>query len=107
MQPRRLILRNFGPFSSLKYDFVNESIAIIGENRTQDDQLSNGSGKSSISQGLFYGIYGVNLRGVLDKNLSEKVKILHISVFKFIVLFVSRFFLLKEKSRQKVRQLSN
>lgn len=69
MQPRRLILRNFGPFSSLKYDFVNESIAIIGENRTQDDQLSNGSGKSSISQGLFYGIYGVNLRGVLDKKL--------------------------------------
>ena len=69
MQPRRLILRNFGPFSSLKYDFVNESIAIIGENRTQDDQLSNGSGKSSISQGLFYGIYGVNLRGVLDKQL--------------------------------------
>lgn len=69
MQPRRLTLRNFGPFSLLRYDFVNESIAIVGENRTQDDQLSNGTGKSNIGQGLFYGIYGVNLRGVLDKKL--------------------------------------
>lgn len=72
MQPRRLILRNFGPFSSLNYDFVNEPIAIIGENRTQDDQLSNGSGKSFLSQGLFYGIYGTNLRGVLDKKLIKE-----------------------------------
>lgn len=69
MQPRRLILRNFGPFSSLNYDFVNEPIAVVGENKTQDDQLSNGSGKSFIEQGLFYGMYGTNLRGVLDKKL--------------------------------------
>lgn len=69
MYPTRLVLENFGPFESLSYDFVHEPIAIIGENRTQDDQLSNGSGKSFMEQGLFYGIYGTNLRGVLDKKL--------------------------------------
>lgn len=69
MYPRKLILKNFGPFSSLNYNFVNEPIAVVGENKTQDDQLSNGSGKSFMEQGLFYGIYGTNLRSVLDKKL--------------------------------------
>lgn len=72
MYPRRLILKNFGPFESFDYDFVHEPIAVIGENRTQDDQLSNGSGKSFMEQGLFYGIYGTNLRGKEDKKLIRK-----------------------------------
>jgi DNA repair exonuclease SbcCD ATPase subunit len=46
MYPRRLVLKNFGPFESLDYDFVHKPIAVIGENRTQDDQLSNGGGKA-------------------------------------------------------------
>lgn len=69
MYPRRLVLKNFLSFESLEYDFVHKPIAVIGENRTQDDQLSNGTGKTSVGQGLFYGIYGVNLRGNIDKKL--------------------------------------
>lgn len=71
MYPQRLILENFGPFEQLSYDFVHEPIAVIGENRTQDDQISNGSGKSFMEQGLFYGIYGTNLRGTLDRKLVQ------------------------------------
>lgn len=72
MYPTRIVLKNFGPFESIDYDFRQEAIAIIGENRTQDDQLSNGSGKSFLEQGLFYGIYGVNLRDKQDKKLIRK-----------------------------------
>ena len=68
MYPKRLILKNFGPFESLDYDFVHKPIAVVGENKTQDDQLSNGSGKSFLGQGLFYSIYGVNLREALIRN---------------------------------------
>lgn len=72
MYPTRIVLKNFGPFESIDYDFKQEAIAVIGENRTQDDQLSNGSGKSFLEQGLFYGIYGVNLRDKQDKKLIRK-----------------------------------
>lgn len=72
MYPTRLILKNFGPFEELDYSFVKEPIAVIGENRTQDDQLSNGTGKSFYNQGLFYGIYGTNLRDKQDKKLIRK-----------------------------------
>lgn len=72
MYPTRIVLKNFGPFESIDYDFQQEAIAVIGENRTQDDQLSNGSGKSFLEQGLFYGIYGVNLRDKQDKKLIRK-----------------------------------
>lgn len=72
MYPTRIVLKNFGPFESIDYDFRQEAIAVIGENRTQDDQLSNGSGKSFLEQGLFYGIYGVNLRDKQDKKLIRK-----------------------------------
>lgn len=72
MCPTRIVLKNFGPFESIDYDFKQEAIAVIGENRTQDDQLSNGSGKSFLEQGLFYGIYGVNLRDKQDKKLIRK-----------------------------------
>lgn len=72
MYPTRIVLKNFGPFESIDYDFHQEAIAVIGENRTQDDQLSNGSGKSFLEQGLFYGIYGVNLRDKQDKKLIRK-----------------------------------
>lgn len=72
MYPTRIVLKNFGPFESIEYDFKQEAIAVIGENRTQDDQLSNGSGKSFLEQGLFYGIYGVNLRDKQDKKLIRK-----------------------------------
>ena len=72
MYPERLILRNFLSFEELDYTFTKQTLGVTGENRTEEDQLSNGSGKSSLSQGLFYAIYGVNLRGKEDKKLIRK-----------------------------------
>lgn len=67
MYPTRLILKDFVSFEYLDYKFQEGPIAIIGDNRTQDDQAQNGTGKTSILNGLFYGIYGVNLRNKEDK----------------------------------------
>lgn len=67
MYPTRLILKDFVSFEHLDYKFHEGPIAIIGDNRTQDDQAQNGTGKTSILNGLFYGIYGVNLRNKEDK----------------------------------------
>lgn len=72
MYPTRLILKDFLSFESMDYAFIKETLGVTGENRTEEDQLSNGSGKSSLSQGLFYAIYGVNLRGKEDKKLIRK-----------------------------------
>lgn len=72
MYPERLILRNFLSFEEFDYTFTKQTLGVTGENRTEEDQLSNGSGKSSLSQGLFYAIYGVNLRGKEDKKLIRK-----------------------------------
>lgn len=63
-----MILRNFLSFEELDYTFTKETLGVTGENRTEEDQLTNGVGKSTIAQGLFYAIYGVNLRGKEDKN---------------------------------------
>ena len=67
MYPTRLILKDFVSFEYLDYKFQEGPIVIIGDNRTQDDQAQNGTGKTSILNGLFYGIYGVNLRNKEDK----------------------------------------
>lgn len=72
MYPERLILRNFLSFEELDYTFTKETLGVTGENRTEEDQLTNGVGKSTIAQGLFYAIYGVNLRGKEDKKLIRK-----------------------------------
>ena len=46
MYPERLILRNFLSFEELDYTFIKETLGVTGENRTEEDQLSNGSGKA-------------------------------------------------------------
>lgn len=69
MYPTRLILQNFVSFEKIEYKFEQGPIAIIGDNRTQDDQAQNGTGKTSLLNGLFYGIYGQNLRQKEDKKL--------------------------------------
>ena len=46
MRPTRLILENFLSFESLDYFFVNSVVALIGLNKTDDGQGSNGSGKA-------------------------------------------------------------
>ena len=52
MYPTRLILKDFVSFEYLDYKFQEGPIAIIGDNRTQDDQAQNGTGKTSILNGL-------------------------------------------------------
>lgn len=60
---------NFLSWESVEYEFTDEVIAITGENKTQEDQGSNGSGKSSSQQIIYYAISGNNIRGVIDKKL--------------------------------------
>lgn len=56
-------------FESLEYNFEDEVIALVGENKTQPEQGSNGSGKSGLSQILYLAITGDNIRKVVDKKM--------------------------------------
>lgn len=61
MYPIKLKLENFLSFKKLELNFENKAILIQGENRTEDDQESNGSGKSAIEEGVFYAFTGSSL----------------------------------------------
>lgn len=52
MYPTKLKLTNFLSFKELEYDFVNGPVLLVGENRTDDGQESNGSGKTAIQSAL-------------------------------------------------------
>lgn len=52
MHPTKLKLTNFLSFKELEYDFVNGPVLLVGENRTDDGQESNGSGKTAIQSAL-------------------------------------------------------
>lgn len=45
MVPVRLRLVNFLSFKELEYDFENGPVLLMGENRSDEGQESNGSGK--------------------------------------------------------------
>lgn len=60
---------NILSFESLDYDFEDEVIALVGENKTQPEQGSNGSGKSGFSQIIYFGYTGDNIRKVVDKKM--------------------------------------
>lgn len=72
MKPVRLHFENFLSFESLDYFFENNIVALIGQNKTDDGQGSNGSGKSGFQQGIFFAITGNNLRCSLDKKLIRR-----------------------------------
>lgn len=69
MKPIRLQANNFLSWKELDYIFDNRVIALSGDNKTEEDQGSNGSGKSGILQMIYFAYTGNNIRGVLDKKL--------------------------------------
>lgn len=63
---------NILSFESLNHTFEDEVVALVGENKTQIDQGSNGSGKSSIGQIVYFTITGDNIRKIVDKKMIRK-----------------------------------
>lgn len=79
MKLEKLILENFLTYEQLEYDFKPYPIQIQGENLTDDNQKTNGSGKSGILTAIERAVTGANSRGVLDNELinfeKDKAKI--------------------------------
>ncbi len=64
---------NFQSFESLSYDFPSgKAILIEGENRTDDGQATNGSGKSSFGEMIYYSLLGSSSTGKRDMKLVRK-----------------------------------
>lgn len=66
---KKLVANNFLSFEHLEYDFQMHPIQIQGENLTDDDQESNGSGKSAIQAMIEYALLSTNSRKVKDSEL--------------------------------------
>ena len=62
-------LENFLTYESLEYDIPRTPLLVQGQNLTEDDQASNGSGKSGMFTAIEFCITGTNSRGVKDKEL--------------------------------------
>lgn len=65
----RIILENFLTYDHLDYKIPKVPMQIQGRNLTEEDQESNGSGKSGILTAIEYCIAASNSRDVLDKEL--------------------------------------
>lgn len=52
MQPIKLKLTNFLSFKELEYDFEEGPVLLVGENRSDEGQESNGSGKTAIQSAI-------------------------------------------------------
>lgn len=72
MKPIKLEAVNFLSWVSLKYNFEDQVIALSGDNKTEEDQGGNGSGKSSLQQMIYYAYTGNSLRNVVDKKLIRR-----------------------------------
>lgn len=62
---------NFLSWEKLELDFDAGVTAVTGENKTQEDQGSNGTGKSSIQQIIYYAAFGNSMKNILDKKLIQ------------------------------------
>ena len=69
MRLDKIILDNFLTYEHLEYDFTRSPLLVQGRNLTEEDQESNGSGKSGIFSGIEFCIAGSNSRDVRDKEL--------------------------------------
>lgn len=69
MRFERLILKNFLTYEELDYEFVKYPLQVQGENLTDDNQKTNGSGKSGLLTAIEYAVTGMNSRGVRDTEL--------------------------------------
>jgi len=65
----KLKATNFGSFKELEYDFVNHPTLIQGENCTDENQESNGSGKSFVTAAIEFCLFKSTSRNVRDVEL--------------------------------------
>ena len=64
-----ILLDNFLTYKDLRYDFSRSPLLVQGRNLTEEDQESNGSGKSGIFSGIEFCIAASNSRDVRDREL--------------------------------------
>ena len=69
MRLNRLILKNFLTYEDFEYTFENRPLLIQGLNLTDDDQKTNGTGKSGLQTGIEFCITASNSRDVRDSEL--------------------------------------
>lgn len=69
MKLDRIILNNFLTYSHLDYSFESKPMLVQGVNLTDDNQKSNGSGKSGMQTGIEFCITASNSRDVRDQEL--------------------------------------
>jgi DNA repair protein SbcC/Rad50 len=69
MKPTRLTAKNWLSFKELDYNFVDKPLQIQGRNLSDDDQDSNGSGKSSIQAAIEKLLFDTTSRKVKDSDL--------------------------------------
>lgn len=65
----RVILENFLTYENLDYEIPKKPLLVQGRNLTEDDQESNGSGKSGIFTAIEFCITASNSRDVRDSEL--------------------------------------
>lgn len=64
MEIKSWSIKNFMSFESAEVSVELGTTSIVGENKFDTFSTSNGSGKSSLVEGLIYGLYGNTSRGV-------------------------------------------
>jgi exonuclease SbcC len=69
MRLDKIKLENFLTYKELEYDFSRSPLLVQGKNLTEEDQESNGSGKSGIFSGIEFCIAASNSRDVRDQEL--------------------------------------
>lgn len=71
--PVRIEAHNFGPFEELKYYFKQgQTVIVEGENRTDEGQENNGTGKSFLQEILYYCLLGSSSSGKRDIKLIRR-----------------------------------
>ena len=69
MRLKKIILNNFLTYENLEYEFERRPLLVQGLNLTDENQKSNGAGKSAIQTGIEYCITASNSRDVRDVEL--------------------------------------
>lgn len=64
IQITRISARNFLSFGNLELNISSGLVCVVGENRDNAAASSNGSGKSSLLEALYWGLYGKTIRKV-------------------------------------------